>query len=215
MGSRAGDWGFGRGWRLDRKVSWDAKVFCTLSRGGPRQQAATDCSRAPDLLTAPPSRSSRRSPASIHVGSRRRRAAEAVAPSPASSGALPPRAAASPCLLRLPALPASPCAAASRWCSRVPHLPVPPNVAAACSPSASAPSRPGPDPDRPAAALALTRLGPPPPIPKKNYKRLATRGTKWGSPQKKAKGGMQSTVSTRSKAANPATNTRSKMGKLN
>ncbi|KAI4966450.1 hypothetical protein ZWY2020_040855 [Hordeum vulgare] len=51
--------------------------------------------------------------------------------------------------------------------------------------------------------------------PKKNYKRPATRGTQWGSAQKKAKGGMQSTVSTRSKAANPATNTRSKMGKLN
>jgi hypothetical protein len=51
--------------------------------------------------------------------------------------------------------------------------------------------------------------------PRKNFKRPATRGTKWGSPQKKAKGGMQPTVSTRSKAANPAANTRSKMGKLN
>ncbi|KAI4991521.1 hypothetical protein ZWY2020_039907 [Hordeum vulgare] len=51
--------------------------------------------------------------------------------------------------------------------------------------------------------------------PRKNFKRSATRGTKRGSPQKKAKSGMQPTVSTRSKAANHAANTRSKMGKLN
>ena len=49
--------------------------------------------------------------------------------------------------------------------------------------------------------------------PKKCTKRAAERGTRWGSPQKKAKG-VNSTVSTRSKAANPAANTRSKRAKL-
>ncbi|KAE8819350.1 hypothetical protein D1007_02852 [Hordeum vulgare] len=49
--------------------------------------------------------------------------------------------------------------------------------------------------------------------PKKNTKRVAERGTRWGSPQKKAKG-SKSDVSKRSKATNPAANTRSKRAKL-
>ncbi|XP_044947463.1 uncharacterized protein LOC123396656 [Hordeum vulgare subsp. vulgare] len=82
-------------------IKWKKRfVFSNkpLHWGGPRQQPATDSSRARDLLTTPPPRSSRRSPprssqrspASIHAGSRRRRAAEAFAPSRASCGA-PPR----------------------------------------------------------------------------------------------------------------------------
>ena len=49
--------------------------------------------------------------------------------------------------------------------------------------------------------------------PKKYTKRAAERGTRWGSPQKKVKGG-NSAVSTRSEATNPAANTRSKRAKL-
>ncbi|KAE8811519.1 hypothetical protein D1007_11572 [Hordeum vulgare] len=50
--------------------------------------------------------------------------------------------------------------------------------------------------------------------PRKNFKRPIARGVKWGSPNKKMKGDMVPIVSITSKAAIPATNTRSKMTKL-
>ncbi|KAI4992896.1 hypothetical protein ZWY2020_007209 [Hordeum vulgare] len=145
------------------------EVMTWQSRGGPRQQAATDSSRAPDLLTAPPPAP----PAGCRPRSTPYPAAgELLKPSPP---ALPPpelrpdpecrpreqlrrpTSCASPRSVPLLALPlrAAAARAGSSPC-RAPRLPVPPDAATTCLPSASAPSRPGSDPDRPVAALALT-----------------------------------------------------------
>ncbi|KAE8791176.1 hypothetical protein D1007_34369 [Hordeum vulgare] len=111
-----------------------------------------------------------------------------------------------------PTAPSSPAVASSP-----PPATSSPAAASSPPPATSSPAAPGSPPPATSspAATSSKAIDTDLASSRKNFKRPATRGTKRGSPEKKAKGGMQPTVSIRSKAANPAANTRSKMGKLN